>query len=272
MSFATLLQITTGEPASPESNMHFNLADAMESHLSVLLIGIASPPPVGAHMESVSAAWLDERQADQDRLARQVFALERYLKGKISSFDIEEAYTEIFNLDNVVGYRAQFADAVAIGPDILNDPGVRDAILDGALFHAGVPILVDPLRSLSWDKNSVLIAWSDAPETAAAVRASVPFLKRARSVEIIVVDPDDDRELAPGLRSYLSHQQISASIESIKSEGRTIAETIETYAERLQSSLIVMGAYGHSRLRERIFGGVTRTMIENTRRPLFLAR
>lgn len=45
MSFATLLQITTGEPASPESNMHFNLADAMESHLSVLLIGIASPPP-----------------------------------------------------------------------------------------------------------------------------------------------------------------------------------------------------------------------------------
>lgn len=66
-------------------------------------------------MESVSAAWLDERQADQDRLARQVFALENYLKGKISSFDIEEAYTEIFNLDNVVGYRAQFADAVAIG-------------------------------------------------------------------------------------------------------------------------------------------------------------
>lgn len=59
--------------------------------------------------------------------------------------------------------------------DILNDPGVRDAILDGALFHAGVPILVDPVRSLSWDKNSVLIAWSDAPETAAAVRRAFHF-------------------------------------------------------------------------------------------------
>lgn len=44
MTFATLLQITTGEPASTESSMDFNLADAMESHLSVLLIGIASPP------------------------------------------------------------------------------------------------------------------------------------------------------------------------------------------------------------------------------------
>ncbi|WP_296069933.1 universal stress protein [uncultured Agrobacterium sp.] len=272
MTFSTLLLVTKGETIEADGSAGVNLACAMESHLSLLLIGVASPPPVGAHMENVSAAWLGERQADQDRLARRARALQAYFKGRIPSYDIEEAYTEIFNMDNLVGYRAKFADAIVLGPDILRDPGLRDAILDGALFHAHVPVLIDPARSFSWDKNSVLIAWSDTPEAAAAVRASIPLLKRARSVQIVVVDPEEGQELAPDLRSYLSHQRIAPSIDSIRSEGRTIAQTIEAYAEHVQSSLIVMGAYGHSRLRERIFGGVTRTLLEEIKRPVFLAR
>ncbi|QSZ59750.1 universal stress protein [Rhizobium sp. ZX09] len=272
MMFSTLLYITKGKSTELEGDTALRLADEVGSHLSVLLTSVASPPPVGAHMESVSTAWLGERQADQDSLARRSLALNTYFKDRISSYDIEEAYTEIFNMDNVVGYRARFADAVALGPDILGDPSLRDAVLDGSLFHARVPVLIDPLRNFSWDQNSVLIAWSDTPETAAAVRASIPVLKRARSVQILVVDPDGERELAAELRSYLAHHHITPSIDSLMSQGRTVAETVEVYAERIQSGLIVMGAYGHSRLRERIFGGVTRSLIEQIRRPLFLAR
>ncbi|MEH0294662.1 universal stress protein [Agrobacterium sp. CCNWLW71] len=272
MTFSTLLLVTKGETVEADGSTGVNLACATESHLSLLLAGVALPPPVGAHMENVAAAWLGERQADQDRLARRARALEAYCKGRIPSYDIEEAYTEIFNMDNLVGYRARFADAVVLAPDILADPALRDAILDGALFHAHVPVLIDPARSLSCDRNSVLIAWSDTPETAAAVRASVPLLKRARSVQIVIGDPEDGQERASDLRSYLSHQRIAASIDTIKSEGRTTAETIEAYADRVQSSLVVVGAYGHSRLRERIFGGITRTLVEQIKRPLFLAR
>lgn len=116
--FSTLLYITKGKSAELEGDTALRLAREVGSHLSVLLTSVASPPPVGAHMESVSTAWLGERQADQDRLARRSLALDTYFKGRIPSYDIEQAYTEIFNMDNVVGYRARFADAVALGPDI----------------------------------------------------------------------------------------------------------------------------------------------------------
>ncbi|WP_429925501.1 universal stress protein (plasmid) [Agrobacterium vitis] len=243
------------------------------SHLSTMLISIAAVPPVGAHMESVSVAWLAERQAEQQRLAKKARLLEAQLEGKLPQYTVEEVYTESFHIDNIVGHAATLVDLMLIGQSVVSDPGTLNAVLDGALFHARVPALISADAAMRLEQSTVQVAWADTPEAATAVKASVPILKKAKSVQIVSVDlADDDRTSVSALHNYLSYHGVNSSAETIESRGLTIAESLTAYADRIGSDLIVMGAYGHSRLRETVFGGVTRSMIDQPKRAIFLAR
>lgn len=273
MTFATILNVAGSSATDTEMNSGIGLALNTTSHLSTLLIDVAAPPPVGAHLESVSTVWLAERKADQIKLRKRAGEIDSLLASSGIPYELEEAYTEAFRIDDIVGRRAQFADAVLIGASVLANQSVRNAVIDGALFRARVPMLINPTGNMRWEGNSVLVALSDTPEAAAAARASVPLLKRARAVRIVMVDPTaGDCEFAAGLRSYLSHQGVESSFDQAVSKGLTVAETLEDHAVHVQADMLVMGAYGHTRLRERILGGVTKSALEQPLRPILLAR
>lgn len=273
IGFANILHVAQEEVTEGEYRALGEEAFSDGSHLSTMLISIASVPPVGAHMESVSVAWLTERQADQQRLAEKARSIETELCSKLSKYAVEDVYIESFQIDNIVGRAAMLADLVVIGQSIVSDPSTLNAVLDGALFHARVPVLMRPDASAQFDHSAVLIAWSDTAESAAAAKASVPMLKKAMSVQIVSVDmPEDRRQSLSELHNYLTYHGVNSSIDTVSSRGLTIAECLTDYADRLNSDVIVMGAYGHARLRETIFGGVTRSMVDRPRRALFLAR
>ncbi|WP_416067594.1 universal stress protein [Rhizobium sp. ZK1] len=272
MTFANILNIVKEDVTEAELDAAVILARFEKGHLSLLLVEAAEPPPVGVNLEFVSAPWQAENQKNRSRLLDRVQDLEATLTRKGISNDVECAYTEIVRIDNVVGEQAQLSDVAVIGNDILADPVIRDAVLDGLLFHAHVPVIVNPTAADKWEENTVLIAWTDAPAASAAVKASVPLLKRARSVRAVMVDSSgSEREVTAKLQSYLSHHGIDIVVDCVGSNGLTVAEALDAHADQMQSDLLVMGAYGHSRLRERIFGGVTRSMLERRKRPIFIS-
>ena len=273
MTFGNILHVAREEVTEAECSAIAEKALGATSHISTMLISIAAVPPVGAHMESVSVAWLAERQADQQRLAKKARLLEAQLKSKLRQYSVEEVYTESFHIDNIVGHAAILADLVLIGQSVVSDPSTLNAVLDGALFHARVPVLISADGAMPLEQSAVLVAWADTPEAATAVKTSVPILKQAKSVQIVSVDlADDDRTSISALHNYLSYHGVNSSVDTIESRGLTVAESLTAYADRVASDLIVMGAYGHSRLRETVFGGVTRSMIDQPKRAIFLAR
>jgi nucleotide-binding universal stress UspA family protein len=139
------------------------------------------------------------------------------------------------------------------------------------LGHAKAPILVIPAELERYDTRApVLIAWNASPESAIALRSSLPLIRMARAALILIVDNGGEPHAATDATKYLSAHGLHAEV--VKRPRReTTSHTISDAARELDAGVIVMGAYGHSRLREYILGGTTRNMLHTSRVPLLMA-
>ena len=166
----------------------------------------------------------------------------------------------------------RFADLVVVGRA---QPGreVSTEVLEAALMDTGRPLLVAPQTAPQTLLGTIVIAWKDTPEAARAVAAAVPLLERAERVVIVtVVEEDEAREHSSDrlLRSLRWHNP-NTSVRQPGRERRKPVEVLLEEAERVQASLIVMGGYSHSRLREVVFGGFTHRILAGVDVPVLLA-
>lgn len=134
------------------------------------------------------------------------------------------------------------------------------------------PVLAVPeaLRQLDL-QAPIVIAWNGSPEAAAAMRASVPLLRLASKVHLLEVQEKLSRYPRDLAARYLSRHDIHVEIVQKRPSAANVSDEILRAATGASAGLIVMGAYGHSRLREFILGGVTRDLIANGSVPVFLA-
>lgn len=150
--------------------------------------------------------------------------------------------------------------------------------IDALLFEGGRPVLfLPPNGELAAPIKRALIAWDGSREAARATHDALPLLSAASSVEIVVIDPDKlpdiDAPLAgTDIASALSRHGIHANVTTASKGSRSTAEAIAAQIKASNADLLVMGAYTHQRLREWLFGGVTRAFIENTPVAVLMSR
>jgi nucleotide-binding universal stress UspA family protein len=135
------------------------------------------------------------------------------------------------------------------------------------------PVLAVPqdLKAFS-PGGRALVAWDGSPEASAAVRAATPLLQGASQVHIVTVEEEGKRSFpAIDASAYLSRHGIASELHEWPKKQRSVEEALADAANELAVDWIVMGAFGHSRLRETIFGGVTRFLLTAARVPLLLA-
>ena len=142
--------------------------------------------------------------------------------------------------------------------------------MDGALFESGRPILMLPAGPVSFPASKrVMICWDASVEAAKAVRDAIGLMKDAEEVHAVLVDPVPSFEghgPEPGadLAAYLGRHGIKAVVHRLPREGKETGEMLRRTAVDLDADLMVMGGFGHSRLRERIFGGTTTSMMKGS--------
>ncbi len=166
----------------------------------------------------------------------------------------------------------RFADLVVVGRA---QPGHEMAmeVLEAALMDTGRPLLVAPPVAPKTLLGTVVIAWKDTPEAARAVAAAAPLLERAEQVVIVtVVEEDEAREHTSDrlLRSLRWHNP-NTCVRQLGRERRKPVDVMLQEAKRLQASLVVMGGYSHSRLREVVFGGFTNRILSGVDVPVLMA-
>ncbi|GAC1043175.1 universal stress protein [Rhizobium sp. No.120] len=251
------------------------LSETVEAHLSVLVIAMAAPPPIGGFGEVVSAAWLEEREGDIAKLARQAETVKDRLKQSGLSHDVQDLYAEYAWAGEDIAQRALYADLVLVGPQAAADEQFAKRIIDGALFQSPAPLIFNPTdHYATLAPQSVLIAWNSRIEAARAVQQALPLLQAAREVHVTMVDPvgtavSNGEEPGADIAAYLARHGVSVTVDVLPGEGRGAATILQQHAVDVGADVMVMGAYGHSRLRELIFGGVTRSMLETTKLPIF---
>ena len=277
MTYKTILTVTG--PGFGDGDLKFTagLCEQADAHLSVLVIALAAPPPLGSAAE-ISTVWWEEHEEDMRRLDTRTAAVSALLAGLAVSADVSSDYVELGRGDEAIGRRARYADLTVIGPDVLAGQTLRQKAMEGALFSSGKPLLLVPEgASPTLKPKHVLVAWDSRIEASRAVRESLEMLKGADDVHLVLVDPvqgEDYHGDEPGAdaAAYLARHGIKVTIDRLPRMNRSVSEVLRQHAVDTSAELLVMGAYGHSRLRERLFGGVTKSMISEPPLSLLLAR
>ncbi|WP_434730312.1 universal stress protein [Rhizobium binae] len=277
MPFKTVLNIIGVNQSADDVRSAVELCRQAEAHLSVLVVSLISPPPFAGYGEIVLNSWLEERRSDIARLQEQAAAIGGLLERQGISFRVETLYVEVGWADTQIGERARYADLVVMGSHARSDAALGRYALEGALFQSPAPVFLMPAGHASTlQPRSVMIAWDSRDEAGRAIRSALELLVQADTVNIAIVDPQastnaNGEEPGADIATYLARQGVRAAVQVLAGGGRTVGEVLCRHARDIGAEMIVMGAYRHSRMRERIFGGVTRSMLENADRPLFLA-
>jgi nucleotide-binding universal stress UspA family protein len=277
MAIRTILSLCTANTPDSEIKMVAGLCEETGAHLSLIVIGVSSYPPIGEYADTTFLVWAKERDSEVEALARRVASAKDILSAEGVSFNVESKYLLEANIDDEVALRAFFCDLVVLSNSIMINRIALQPVIEGAVFRSTRPVLIVPKDGHPTLKpDSIMIAWNTGEEAARAIYSAIGLMKNAANVTVLMVDPvasADESGEEPGadLAAYLVRHDVSVSVDVIHSEGRDQGELIKQHAAAVKAQMIVMGAYGHSRLRERIFGGVTEAIMKDPTLPVLMA-
>jgi len=274
-----LVHIPSERPVRPVIDVAVALPLARRAHLDAVAIGYESMSAVGMVVEGGAAAVASVMEVEEDR------ALER-AKAAITVFEVEAKLakitygTRVFaaipaDAEETIGTLARLYDlTVVLQPDA-SFSGYDNSIPQGILFKSGGPMLMVPYTHKGpLDARHVGIAWDGSRLASRAVRDALPFLTAANAVTVISVNENRrgaGEASSEQLVSHLARRGIKARVERLTADRDNVQGTILSVAADSNIGLLVMGGYGHSRLQERILGGVTRAMFEAMTVPVLMS-
>ena len=175
--------------------------------------------------------------------------------------------------DTFVSSHARAFDMTVLGRPTAGQAEPSMATLEAVLFESGRPILIAPPTPPTRLGETIAIAWNGSTETARAVGFAMPFLLQAGRVIVITVEGGPLHEGPPGeqLARNLRLNGIKAEATTVKSERRSVGETLLKVSASLGVDLLIKGAYTQSRLRQMIFGGTTSHILAEATLPVFMA-
>lgn len=151
------------------------------------------------------------------------------------------------------------------------DEALGRATLESALLEAGRPLLIPAVAPMPASPERIAIAWKPTPQAARAVALGMPFLSRAKEIAVLAIEErPDERDTANRLVSSLAWHGLTARHEALQPGADGAASTLLA-AARDCADLLVMGGYGHTRLREMVFGGFTQQVLHEAPLPVLMA-
>lgn len=261
------------------------LARDFNAHIAVLHV---RPDPRGAAMaymgEPVSASMIDDvikasekRSAETAAKVKKLFD-ETCAKAKIAVSDKAPGSGKMSaSFDDETDYEDQAIRRAGRVSDLIVLPRPQGMLatpqrltLEAAMIDTGRPLLVVPPKAPAKIGGNVAIAWNGSAQAAHAVAMAMDFLAGAQSVTILTAKEDGADYRAEDLQNQLAWHGVKAKITSVSAKGDA-GKALLTAAAKAGADLLVMGAYGHSRVRELVLGGVTKHVLQATTIPTLMA-
>lgn len=188
-----------------------------------------------------------------------------------------EARVDKGDLVETLALHARYADLVIIGQTI-GDDSAEMSIADRLILNAARPVLVVPSAGkFAKVGETVMIAWDAGRQATRAVNDALPFLQKAKKVHVVSADPSQGRHAhgqVPGadIGLHLARHGVNAEVSTLAlGDDIDVGNALLSRAADFGADMIVMGAYGHARLRELVLGGVTRLMLKEMTVPVLMS-
>ena len=279
MPFKTLLVFTDDSEASaPRIDTAIALAKRLGAHLTALALLEQPAYYYGIGSEVAADAYLADIERAESLARDTAAAAAARMSTAGTDADTRWATGTPAALSEIVARHARYADLALVGQP---DGGPLDPLLtrifEGMLFEAGRPLALIPnaWRGGAFGKR-VMIAWAPRREAARAVADAMPLIDGAERVHIAMVDPETGpaahgEEPGADLATALARHKVPVTVDQLPRAGQGIADRLLTHAADCGADTIVMGGYGHWRLRESLLGGVTRDVLRQTHIPVLMS-
>jgi nucleotide-binding universal stress UspA family protein len=287
MSIKSILCIFDGTPDQLRSlNIAMVLAKSCTAYLRILHI----TQPITAELGGIIAngAITDAMEKDNDERLKKAKEYTRHYSAlhhiPLHVFDTPHHHAlgkfthRTGTIEKVVAEEGRMSDLLVIGRNNSEISLIYDSAVMTALFDTGRPTLVASRSQgslpMEWEIKTISLPWNGSLEAARALYNTIPFLEKAEKVHVLIAggpnESSQSGEESPILE-YLQAHGVIADIVSIDCHHRSTGEALLAKAHDLKSDVIVMGAYGHTRTREIILGGVTNYMLTKADIPLLLS-
>lgn len=280
-----LKDLTVLLDASEQSTRRLDLAGTLAAAHGARLKGLCLAEtirpiePLALNAEAYAfgsgvAAFVAEMKAQR---ARQIAPIEAALDACLARYGLDGAFVLAEGAPIPAGLgHARLADLVIAGQP---DPeGQSDGPVEEILLGAGRPLLLVPrYGNFPACGETVLVGWTETREAARAVHDALPILAHAHAVTLLTVEdapggePEEDAAPAAGIAAHLARHGVPATAARTISGGLSPADVLLNTTSDIGADLIVVGGYGHSRLREVTLGGVTRSLLRHMTVPVFLS-
>lgn len=275
MSFKTILVQCDAGKAAPR---RLELATQLAGRFDAVLVGVHAKPPFeapvfaedGFSMAPFFEAY--EEAAETDKASSSA-AFDQAIKGKHLSTEWRPLDGRV---DDVLTVCSRYADLLVVGQTEI-DSTVPAGVPESVVLASGRPVLVVPHIGVEKPVGQVvMLCWNASRESARAAADALPFLKAAQKVIVLVVEPrvtSEGHGEEPGadVATWLARHGVKVIVQRDVAPDADVGNVILSRAADHDVDLIVMGLYGHSRLREMVLGGVSRTLLSTMTVPVLMS-
>lgn len=264
-----LLYVHDDEGAEARLQVALDLARAHNAHLSCLYA-----TPLTAYVASDIFGGVFVLPDLMDAVNKQESRVRAELEARLSRENVSWSYEQLDGEPAAaIVARSSLADAVVLSRCTRlpkrNEP---EPLAGDVAVHTSAPVLAVPPDAKRFDAcGAAVVAWNGSIEAANALKAAMPMLRQAASITLVAIDEDEQATLpASEACAYLSRHGLKPQLHEIVGKGGSVGDQLLDALSEMDAAYLVMGAFGHSRAREFLLGGVTRQMLTECPVPILL--
>jgi nucleotide-binding universal stress UspA family protein len=270
-----VVNLTPGAKDDPAYHYALSLAEAFDAHLTGVSFAYDPPwPPAVADLggAQILQSLLEKSRADARATAAQFEASAKRSQLSVQTLTPEASPPGAAEAIAILVRAYDLAVLKQASPE--NDATSQD-IIEAVLFKSGRPVLIVPyIQKAGFSVKRVVICWDGSRAAARAVADSLPLIARANNVQVltVVTGKFDENDVAGAdIAEHLARYKLRTELSRLPAADIDVANAILSHAADVDADLIVMGAYGHSRLRDFVLGGATRGMLRTMTVPTLMS-
>jgi nucleotide-binding universal stress UspA family protein len=259
----------------PAATFAVSLAEQFEAH--VMGVAFAYEPIIpGSVMGGIPPEFIEAQRTDAEKKANAAVArFDAMTKRSRLSAESRVLTASAGGAAEQLGRIARRFDLVVVGQPDRNNGSTETIIDEGVLFDSGRPVIFVPyIFKGAAAFNRAMVCWDGSRAATRAIADALPLLQKAKQVEVVIVatgKPKSDEIPGADLGQHLARHGLKVDVKRIAATDIDVPSTILSYAADSSADFIVMGGYGHSRLREFVLGGATRGILESMTVPVLMS-
>jgi nucleotide-binding universal stress UspA family protein len=269
-----LVNLSVGKPRDVAGDFAISVAALFDAHLSA--VAVAYKAPIGGSiLDGATVDFVDNWTAQRKTAAVQAqhsFDNQARLASIRASSSLITDY--ISEAAQIFGQTARHYDLSVVAQSERDQDLPESLTIEAALFDSGRPVLVVPyIQKTGIKLDRIMLCWDGSRNAARAVADAMPLLKRASQIDVVTVDSKERRNSLRGaqIAEHLARHQFKVELMPLIAPHSDVTNVLLSQAAGSDTDLIVMGGYGHTRIREFILGGATKGMLGSMTVPVLMS-